>query len=171
MLVEAPVGNILGSPDIDPVDWLDLTWAECRQRALHKQTRSGQDVRILLRLGVVLRHGDILHRDASTVAVNLEPCTVLIAHPTDPANLAAACYELGNLHAPIQLENGRIIVIPDGPIEAVFQSLGIPWETEIRRFEPTQTSPGYVMVSPQFSLNRRPAIEHPTPQTAPLPRA
>ena len=69
MLIESPQGNILTDPAGEPIDWLDLSWQECRQRALRKRTRGGRDVRLLLRLGVMLRHGDILRRGQDLIVV------------------------------------------------------------------------------------------------------
>src|SRR3954467_5996764 len=42
------------------LDWLDLAWGQCHRRALQSTTRRGRAVRLLLRVGTTLRHGDVL---------------------------------------------------------------------------------------------------------------
>jgi urease accessory protein len=150
MLIEAPLDNL--GPAVDPdaddrrIDWLDLTWAQALQRAIRQTTRGGEKVRILTRLGVRLRHGDVLRRatdDAPAVAINIRPCQLLFARPGSSRDLASLCYELGNLHVPLQIDNSRVMTISDGPVEAVLVKLGIPYETGVARFEPTLTAPTF----------------------------
>lgn len=169
MLIESPVGNLADEPSATAVDWIDLTWSECRQRAWRKESRGGMLVRALLRLGVNLRHGDVLHRGDMTIAVNVMPTEVVIAQPKDSAILAAACYELGNLHVPVQLEGDLLITLADGPVEGALEQLGIPYEVQIRRFEPTMVSVGQITLADQFALNRRPPSEQPIVRIGPLP--
>jgi urease accessory protein UreE len=100
-------------------------------------TRGGRPVRILLPLGAGLRHGDVLADDgACLVVVHVEPADVLVVRPRTPAELARVALEIGNLHAPVAVDGDELLVIPDGPIEAVLGELGVPHERQARRFIP-----------------------------------
>ncbi len=101
--------RVLGNLDLEPepsaaIDWLDLSWFDCAQRALRRQSRAGTSIRILLDIGQQLRHGDILHRDASgIIAVNLIPADVLVARPRSLREMGQLAVEVGNLHQPVQI--------------------------------------------------------------------
>lgn len=159
MLIEAPIGHILDNADaLSGIDWVDLSWRECGRRALRKRSRSGEPLRILLRLGVTLRHGDLLRQAADgilAIAVNVLPCEVLVASPRDAQQLFAAAMELGNLHAPAQFSEGQIITVCDGPIEAVFHRLGIAHKRLTRRFEPFSSTGMRFEPAPEFKLIAR----------------
>jgi len=163
MLVEAVLGNLFAhgaAPDLDSIDWLDLTWDRCLRRAISKATRGGRNVRILLRLGSpVLRHGDVLliapDDPRTRIAINIIECELVVAQPRGLNDWTSLAYELGDLHIPMRLEADRIISIDDGPIVGVMDRLGIPYRTEVGRFEPTHgCSPPLVPVSDSFRMIR-----------------
>lgn len=158
MLVESPIGR-LDSDEAAGIDWLDLTWVECGRRALRKITRGGRELRILLRLGITLFHRDMLWRSAdgdNTIAVHVIPADVLILSPTDAHHLAAATFELGNLHAAVELLPGnRIATAFDGPALGVCEKLKIPHEVRSHRFQPTFRGTIPVTIADELSLHRR----------------
>ena len=119
-------------------DLIDVHWHEAGLRALRKTTRGGVPLRILLPLGVALRHGDVLFEDAtSLVAVEIIPTEVLVIRPRTPAEMANLALEVGNLHAPAQAtEAGELLVIPDGPVEAILWRMDVPHTLDVRRFTP-----------------------------------
>jgi urease accessory protein UreE len=141
-LIERVLGNVFDGEDATmvPPDLLPLSWDECLRRALRGRTRGGRDVRLLLPPGLRLRHGDVLLRSASgavLLAVDVKPCELLRARPGSVGELAALAYELGNLHAPVQiLDANALLTIPDGPIEALLGDLNLPYAVTFRRFEP-----------------------------------
>lgn len=159
MLIEQVVGNLLTQDISEPIDWLDLTWSECAQRAVRRPTRGGVMVRVLLPLGQSLRHGDILIRgksgQSSTIVVNLIPCPVLVITPRDLQVWAQVAYELGSLHVPVQLDGEKLVTLCDGPIEGLLERLEVPFLMQTLRFEPSLTSQGQITVSDAFALNRR----------------
>jgi urease accessory protein UreE len=159
MLIEAPIGNIFAQdtqlqvPEV--IDWLDLTWQDCRLRALRKTTRGGQEIRILLRLGTRLRHGDLLNQSTPPIIVHVVPCPVIVVVPGCPIEAAMIAYELGNQHFPIELTPTAIIVPPmDGQVEAILNRLKFSCRTEVRRFDPTADSMVPVSFSPGFELRQ-----------------
>lgn len=161
MLIEQTLGNVLTRAAAEPIDWLDLSWSDCLQRAVRRQTRGGVMVRVLLPLGESLKHGDILIHgipgESETIAVNVLPCPVLVATPRTPRQWAELCYELGNLHAPVQIDSDRLITLCDGPVEAALHRLEIPVSMQTLRFEPFVSTTGQVAISDAFALNRRAA--------------
>src|SRR4051812_38382888 len=94
-------------------DPIDVLWHECASRAMRKTSRAGRSFRILLQLGVTLRHGDILAEDATSIAaVHVVPAEVLVARPRNMREMAAVALEIGNLHAPAQASGDELLVIP-----------------------------------------------------------
>lgn len=130
--------------DAGRVDWLDLGWDECHRRALRKVTRSGRPVRLLLRLGTILRHGDVL-ADAPDclLVVCVRPVEALVACPRSIREAAAVAAEWGNLHVPVQITADEIITVYNGPPIEVLLTHKVPHAVEVRRFEPMRM-PGMV---------------------------
>lgn len=154
--------RILGNLDSEEmgesaVDWLDLTWIDCTRRALRKHTRSGIEIKIVLAIGQSPRHRDILSRDmTSVIAVNLFPTKVLVAHPPNAFKMGQLALELGNLHLPVEIAANEVIMIPDGPAEATLTRTGIPFFTDIRRFNPEPCCARNLVVrSDDFSMSRK----------------
>ena len=141
MLVETAAANIYDENAAalsGEIDWLDLTWQECRLRAGRKFTRGGREIRILLRLGQSLRNGDILGSiDQATVVVNLLPANVLVATPTNKTQLVQLAFELGNLHVAAEFSNQELITPHEGAIQALLERLSIPFQSQMRRFQPS----------------------------------
>lgn len=154
MLVESPLGNLLDGSIASPkeLDWLDLSWSEADQRAMKKRTRAGTEVRILLRLGLRLRHGDLI---TDGIAINVLPCDLLVAYPRTSSEWAKASFELGNLHVPIQVLPDRLITLADGPTEAILCRLGILFNQHHDRFEPTCRPDVTIVMAPDFSINMK----------------
>jgi urease accessory protein UreE len=146
MLIERIIGNLDDRDSADlacaQVDWLDLTWRDCAKRTVRKCTRGGQDVRILLPLGTHLKHHDVLQTPGGSirVAVNLRPADVLVAVPRGLAEMGRLALELGNLHVPVEVREVEMVVLADGPTEALLARLGAPHRRETRRFTPEPCS-------------------------------
>jgi len=153
--------RILGNLDPDQIveseiDWLDLTWIDCTRRALRKQTRSGIEVKLVLPIGQSPHHRDILSDDmTSLIVVNLIPTKVLVAQPPTAAKMAQLALELGNLHLPVEIGSKEMIMIPDGPTEAILARMEIGFSTDIRRFNPEFCCTRSLVVrSEDFSMSR-----------------
>lgn len=164
MLIDRAIGQ-LGELDLclsryngAAIDWVDLTWMQCARRVLRITSRNGRDLKILLRLGQMLGHGDILWQSPSlgeVIAVNVLPADVIVGRTGDTKQLALLAFELGNLHVPIELEADQIIAPLDGPVLEAFEKIGIDFQTVSRRFTPTATSRAGVSLSADFRIERR----------------
>jgi urease accessory protein len=162
MLVEAPMGQLDdpdGRDEAWEIDWVDVSWQQCASRAFRRTSRGGRELRFLLRLGVVLKQGDIIWRDQNAkqcVAVNVEPCAVLVARPGSIESAVSIAFELGNLHLPLQFSAGEIVSIDDGPVQEVLEMAGVPFTHEMRRFEPTSRGTLQITLAESFQVIRRP---------------
>jgi urease accessory protein UreE len=158
MLVESATANIYdpnSPPILEEIDWLDLTWLECRNRAGRKRTRSGREIRILLRLREFLQNGDVLGRwvDGPTIVVNLLPAEVIIATPRNPTEMVHLALELGNLHVPVQISAEQLITPCDSSVEALLGRFSIPFETQSKLFQ-AQFWPESIRLADNFRIIR-----------------
>jgi urease accessory protein len=123
------------------VDYLDVTWADLHRRSVRLITRGGRRVGVLLALNVRLRNGDVIFvGEGDVIVVNHLPCDVLAGRPPTARQMGLVACELGNLHLPVEVGEGEIVTIPDGPAEAAFRAHGVPFCAENRRFSPLRAS-------------------------------
>jgi urease accessory protein len=136
------------------IDWVDVQWHECGQRALNTSSRAGNVVRVLLPLGITLNHADVLIESTDhVVAVNIVPIEVLIVRPRNPLEMGLLALEIGNLHAPAQVVGDEMWIMPDGPVEAVLSRMGLECRCETRRFNPLPcTTATTVGLSSDFAI-------------------
>jgi urease accessory protein len=127
--------------DADRLDHLDLAWDACHRRAQQATTRNGRPVRLLLRPGTTLRHGDVLVDSQDyLLVIHVRDVETIVVRPTSLRQAAVVALELGNLHVPVQITEDAIVTLPDGPAEAALFKHGIPFTVEQRRFEPMPVS-------------------------------
>jgi len=144
------------SPAPSVCDWLDLSWRECFARAARLRTRRGQEIRLLLPLGVQLHHGDVISDGSRQIGIAVRPCEVLLLHPPDHATALLLALGLGNLHAPVQVDGEQLIVLPDGPVEELLGALKIAWTPKVQRFEPASIAPPLrAQLASQFQIVTR----------------
>jgi urease accessory protein len=125
-------------PDVAADDDLDVDWWELDRRAFRKTTRAGRDVRVLLSLGMRLRHGDLL-TDADGrvhIEVCVAPCELLIVRPRNLTEMGLLTLEIGNLHIPAEIIDGTCRLPINGPAEAAIARLGLPCSREHGRLQP-----------------------------------
>jgi urease accessory protein len=138
MLCESILGFLHDGLSSKPTDLLDVAWRHTLRRTLRKTTRAGREIGILLPLGQRLSHNAILLDDADLrIVVNVLPTAVFIARPATLADMGKLAFELGNLHAPVQIAGDTLLTLADGPAEQVLDRLAIPFSQSAERFEPT----------------------------------
>ncbi len=141
MLCEQILGNI---GDFTGVDTVDFTWNELARRAFRKRTASGLEIKILLRLGATVRNGDVLAEAEGKPAIvaRVLPCEVIVVKPLTFQQMAELAMEVGNLHAPAEVTaEGELLILPDGPVEAVLKRMSLPYALETRAFSPLRCGP------------------------------
>jgi urease accessory protein UreE len=142
MLCEQVLGNLEEESTLrGEIDFVDLTWFDCVQRALSRTTRGGTRIRVLLGIGQHLRHNDILVRTRhGVIAVNQLRSDVLVALPRSIEEMGELAVEFGNLHHPVQIYGAQLIALNDGPTRAVLSRHQVPHTLESRHFTPAAPS-------------------------------
>ena len=136
MLIQQKTGNLssfeTGKRIIDTVS---LEWYEVSKRILHKRTSNGEDL-ILKFMGENqhLSQDDILYYDEERViAVDILPCEVMIIHPADMFQVASVCYEIGNRHLPLFINDDEILIAFERPLFRLLCASGYNLERGYRK--------------------------------------
>ena len=142
MLCSKVLGNIhLLSPAPPEIDLVDFTWSECLRRSLHKRSRGGREIKILLPAGATLRDGDLLGMSGDVaVVVRALPGEVLVARPKNLQQMGLICFEIGNQHLPAEIREDEVIVARDEMTENLLRRLDVPFEPATRIFHPMPAS-------------------------------
>ena len=135
MLVKEKIGNLKTTTGNRVIDWLDLHWYEANKRIMHKRSQAGTEVVMkFLNDNQNLTQGDILYQDDDTmIAVNIQPCDVLVIRPKNMYQMACICYEIGNKHLPLFYENDEVLVAYDAPLFRLITSSGYDAEKAERK--------------------------------------
>lgn len=112
MIINETTGNLAQNPTTKIVDYLDLEWFETTKRIQRKKTRGGTDIAIkFLREGQRLREGDILFEDdEKVVAINVLETEALIMSPVSLLEMGTVCYEIGNKHIPLFIQEDKVLL-------------------------------------------------------------
>lgn len=119
MIVHEIVGNVQQIETGNRiVDFLFIEWFEATKRIQRKKTQSGADIAIkFMKEGQRLRHGDILYSDEEKViVVDILPCDAIVIKPTTLYEMGSLCYEIGNKHLPIFLQDDEVVLPFEHPI-------------------------------------------------------
>ncbi|MBL78634.1 MAG: urease accessory protein UreE [Nitrosomonadaceae bacterium] len=100
------------------IDYLELEWFETSKRIQSRTTVNGIPVSIkFLREGQYLSQGDILFRDdKKAIMINIRECEVIVVNPTSLLEMGTVCYEIGNKHAPLFIQNNQILIPFEEPL-------------------------------------------------------
>ena len=119
MLIQQKIGNLKDfNNNHRSVDWLDLEWFEMNKRILTRTTRGG----ILMNLKFLgenpqYTEGDILFENGETIiAVSILACEVIIIKPRNAVEIASVCYEIGNRHLPLFMDDTHLLVPFEVPL-------------------------------------------------------
>ncbi len=117
------------------VDYVHLQWFEANRRIMRKTSIDGADVAFrLFQEGFLLAHDDVVWQDEHTVLViQIEPCDVIVCTPSNMAEMARACYEIGNKHAPLFLELDELLMPYEAPMFAWLTAAGFVPRRDVRR--------------------------------------
>ena len=134
------VTEILGALDqLDvgsrKVDLIRLQWYEASRRLLRKTSDAGVDVAFkLFHEGASLKHDDVVALDEQTAwVIAIEPCQVIVCAPQTMAEMARACYEIGNKHAPLFLVGNELLMPYDKPMFEWLAAAGFAPKKDERR--------------------------------------
>jgi len=127
MVCREIIGNIdtydVGTKHIDK---LSLEWFELTKRIMRKKTEKGRDVAIkFLKEGQRLHEGDIIQEDEDhIVIVSVLPCDSIQISPRNIVEMGTVCYEIGNKHLPVFIQDEKVLVPYEKPLEKLLIATG-----------------------------------------------
>jgi urease accessory protein len=136
MLIQEKIGRI-GSFAIEGrmIDALRLEWYETGKRVMRKQTSGRREVALrFLNESPALMEGDVLYEDEEVViVVEIVPCDVMVIPMGSLAAVAAICYEIGNRHLPLFIEEGVLLAPFEEPLYRWLGASGFEVSKEERK--------------------------------------
>lgn len=117
------------------IDTLVLEWYEATKRIQRKSTQGGMDIALkLLREGMWLREGDVIYKDEQkAVVVRILPCETIVLTPHSMLEMGTVCYEIGNKHMPLFIENDEVMMPYEAPMFRWLESSGYHPRMEVRK--------------------------------------
>ena len=100
------------------VDFFDIEWFESTRKLLRKVSHKGEEVGLrILKENLRLKHHDVLWEDGNKILlVNVLPSDAVVVQPKTMREMGTICFEIGNQHIPIFIENDEIIIPYEDPI-------------------------------------------------------
>lgn len=128
-------GNIKDLEVPRDIERVTLEWFELNKKMLRKTTDRGREIGIVVEVPQRLRQGDVLQSGSEMIAVDIAGTPAIVVEPADMRQMARICYELGNRHAVVFLEEAEVLVPFDQTVSDLFSKLKIPHKIEQRRLE------------------------------------
>ena len=119
MIIENILGNIKSmSIDDREIDFLRIEWFETTKRIQRKKTDEGIEFAIrFLKEGQRLHQGDILFmNDDTAVIIDINPTDTITIAPRSIYEMGSVCYEIGNKHMPLFIQNDQVLLPYEDPI-------------------------------------------------------
>ena len=100
------------------VDFFDIELFESTRKLLRKVSHKGEEVGLrILKENLRLKHHDVLWEDGNKILlVNVLPSDAVVVQPKTMREMGTICFEIGNQHIPIFIENDEIIIPYEDPI-------------------------------------------------------
>ena len=119
MIINEILGNKSNMDLTDlEIDFLELEWFETSKRIQSKTTNSGEQISIkFLKEGQRLSQDDVLFKDSKkAIIINIRECEAIVVVPTSLLEMGTVCYEIGNKHAPMFIQDNQILIPFEEPI-------------------------------------------------------
>ena len=135
MIVVDEIRGKISGEETRRVERVALGWVD-RLRSRQRVTSDcGTEIGIALPTGQALHEDDILYEDGERViAVATFAEDVLALYPGTPVDLGRIAYQVGNRHAPVMMENDRVLTPYDIVLEAYFRKMGVRCERTTEPF-------------------------------------
>ena len=100
------------------VDFFDIEWFESTRKLLRKVSHKGEEVGLrILKENLRLKRHEVLWEDGDKILlVNVLPSDAVVVQPKTMREMGTICFEIGNQHIPIFIENDEIIIPYEDPI-------------------------------------------------------
>ncbi|HSB91697.1 MAG TPA: urease accessory protein UreE [Flavitalea sp.] len=119
MLITEIIGNASHIPlGNRTIDRLPLEWYECTKKVQRKKSGSGVEISIrMLKEGQRLKQDDILFiNDDRALVVEILPTDAIVITPVDILEMGRVCYEIGNKHLPLFIQDNKVMIPYEEPI-------------------------------------------------------
>ncbi|WEK21688.1 MAG: urease accessory protein UreE [Candidatus Pedobacter colombiensis] len=113
MIIQQVIGNTqTQSIEGLEVDLLEIEWFEATKRIQRRRTNAGMEIAIkFTQEGQRLHQDDILYQDCKkVVVVHIKPCEAIVMTPASLLEMGTICYEIGNKHLPLFIQNDQIMM-------------------------------------------------------------
>lgn len=118
--------NQLVSTDLDAQHIVSLPFHQRVKGRLRIKTEDGLDAGIVTERGSELKSGDKLSDDTGRILeIRASNESVSIATTNDELLFSRACYHIGNRHAEVQIERGKLIYLNDPVLDNMLRLLGL----------------------------------------------
>lgn len=100
------------------LELIRIEWYEAGKRIQRRKTDRGTEVAIrLMHEGQRLQQDDVLYADGDKViAVDILPCDAIKVLPRNMSEMGRVCYEIGNKHLPVFIQNEEVLMPYEEPI-------------------------------------------------------
>ena len=136
MLIQEKLGHLTSmTAGGRVIDVLELEWYETSKRIMRKQTRGGKEMALrFLKESPSLAEGDVLYADESMViVVEILPCEAMVICLGRQQDVAAVCYEIGNRHLPLFVDEGVLLVPFEEPLYRWLTAGGYDVRKDVRK--------------------------------------
>lgn len=165
LIARTILGNIGKNPQPMEIDFLPLEWFDTTKRIIRAITVGGREIGFKNLTNRQLSNGDLLYRDQDLgfcIVVKILPCSCLVFRAAGPKEMAYACFEIGNRHIPIFINDQQeVITAFEKPLFDLFTRRGLQPKVEHRVIERTSTlvMHQYNPVKKKISLGLKQAYE------------
>ncbi|PRZ21154.1 urease accessory protein UreE [Flavobacterium granuli] len=136
MIIQQIIGNTqTQSIEGLEIDLLEIEWFEATKRIQRRRTNSGMEIAIkFIQEGQRLHQDDILYQDdKKVVVVHIKPCEAIVMTPASLLEMGTICYEIGNKHLPLFIQNDQIMMPFEMPMFRWLEASGYsPEKQEIQ---------------------------------------
>lgn len=136
MIIKEICGNLenLHEKELN-IDLFELEWFETNKRIIRKKSRDGTELSLrFLKEGKQLKEGDILFKDGNKlIVVEVLPCEAIVFSPKSLLEMGTICYEIGNKHLPLFIQEDEILVPYEDPLFRWLTASGYQPKKEFRK--------------------------------------
>ncbi len=135
MLIEKILGNIKEiKNETRSIDEVYVDWFEVDKNILKKSSGKGKAIGIKLLVPTRLKDGDIIYSDANEIVIITIPlCEAISIKPKTMEEMGKICYEIGNKHIPLFLNEDEITVNYDEPLYKLLEKKGFKPHKTMRK--------------------------------------
>ena len=137
MVIEKIIGNIK-SFDVKgrKLQYVDLEWFEFDKKLIKKDLSESESIGIKIDDDYKLQEGDVLFEDENRIIVlQMLPCDLTVVKVNSMKAMGRLCFELGNRHLSLAIEDDKVSVIYDQPTFEYLEKLGFAPEKITGKFK------------------------------------